>query len=174
VAAIAGVNPASITNGATAHTSTGSTTAQIISDLSTMMSLLSTWNSPFWVMSPSTAAFLASRLTSGGSIAFPNITARGGTLYGIDVLTSINTSGLIVLLDAASIMYARGAIEIDRSTQASVEMDSAPAAGESSPVSAISTLKSFFQNDLIGIRAEQEVSYLRSSNTGVVYMTVAY
>ena len=70
------------------------------------------------------------------------------------------TSGVvgtnIILIDPTDILIAEDqAISIDISTEAAVEMSDAPVAGEQSPASALDSLKSLWQNNLVGIRAEQ-------------------
>jgi hypothetical protein len=59
VTAVAGVRPASVTNGAQTVTSSGSTAADILGDLQEMASELESWEAPRWVMRPQTAAFIA-------------------------------------------------------------------------------------------------------------------
>jgi hypothetical protein len=174
VTAVAGVRPSSITAGATEQTSSGSTAAQVLSDLTAMAGSLASWTAPFFVLSPSTAAYLAGLLTTGGSKAFPEITVTGGRLLGVNVITSTHVTGLIVLLDAATILYARDAIAVNTSDEAFIEMDDSPVAGETSPVSSISVVKSLFQNNLFAVKCEQGLSYSRTNDESVTWMSVNY
>ena len=72
-----------------------------------MLQALTTKQSPFWIMSQNTGAYLSTLLTAGGAIAFPNVSAVGGSLLGIPNLTTNAISNLVILVDASQIIYAR-------------------------------------------------------------------
>lgn len=164
VALVAGDHPASVANGAQTVNSTGPSSAQILTDLNGMIAKLAFWTSPFWVMKPATAAHIA----ASSSSIFPEIRATpdGGYLAGIPVINSTNSPAQITLLDASDILYADdGATRISLSGNATVELDTAPGQG---------TLTSLWQKNLVGIKVEREISWLRGHDTSVVSMTVAY
>jgi HK97 family phage major capsid protein len=114
VAAVADQSPASITNGATEITASGTTATAIAADLHRLFAAITTkLVAPYLVMKPSTAVWLAS-LDAGKS--FPKVGAAGGEIWGVPVITSGNTpsdansptEGIIILVDAAEIMVADG------------------------------------------------------------------
>jgi HK97 family phage major capsid protein len=177
VAAVLNVNPASITNGATQVSSTGSTAAQILADLTAMVNAITTnLVSPVWVLRTRTALALTGKLTTGGAIAFPGISAAGGTLLGIQVLTTSNmpagagspTTNYIALIDAASLLVAdEERVRVDLAQEATLQMNSAPAAGAQQQTS-------LWQNSLVGIRVEREVAWLRGHDGCASFMEVSY
>jgi len=167
VAAVSNVSPASVLNGVTATPSTGATVAAVTTDVKTLMQRFATANHtprvPYWVMNPRTALALSLLRTSQDVFAFPNITMTGGTFFGIPVVTSGSvsldygspSSTYIALVDAAEILLADdGGVTLDVSREASLQMDSAPSDGAQS-------LVSLWQNNLIGLRAERYVNWLK-------------
>ncbi len=174
VAAVANVSPASITNGLTAASSTGSTVATVTADLKTLISTFINNDipsrNPYFVMHPITALGLSLLRTAQDIFAFPDINHMGGTLFGIPVICSRSvpktTSGgsIIVLLDASEIFFADdGQVTLDVSEQASLQMDSAP-------TNAASSMISLWQNNLIGIRAERFMNWKRARDNAVTYL----
>jgi HK97 family phage major capsid protein len=163
-------NPASITYGVTATTSTGSTALLIAADLKTVVDQLIAGGSDLanavWIMSAKAAVKLSMKMSTTGSPAFPDITAKGGTLLGLPVLTSQNAPGSvsgghqIVLLDASQVLLADDGVTFDVSDQAALQMDSAPS-------SSASNMYSLWQFDMIGIRMERIISWLPARATGV-------
>lgn len=166
VAAVANVSPAAITNGATKVNSTGTTISAVDTDVGAVFSVLTTNNVSLlggvWVMNPRTAQAIGMLRTANGPLAYPDIGANGGTFWGFPVLTSNNISissvsaneTFAVFFNPTEVLLADdGAMTIDMSTEASLEMDSAPAGG------AVSLL-SLFQNNLVALRAERYINWL--------------
>ena len=161
----AGVRPAAITNGATAVTSTGTTAAQITTDLAALIAAITTSGAGLvWVMRPLTAARIA--VTLGAAAAdLPR------TLFGIPVVLSANSPQQITLIDAAHILYSdEGGMDISISEQAAIQMDDAPA----EPTVAGTVLVSLWQRNLWGVRVIRWLAYLRAQDGAVTYMTVTY
>lgn len=159
------LRPAAITNGATAITSTGSTAAQVTADLNGMIAAIATGGSGLvWIMRPLTAYRIAATLgTAAGDIP--------RTLFGIPMILSENSPQQITLVDAAHILYSdSGGIDIETSTQASIQFDDAP----TDPAVAATVFKSLFQHNLWGIKVSRWIAYLRAQTGAVAYMTVAY
>jgi HK97 family phage major capsid protein len=171
VAAVAGTNPASVTNGLTPVTSTGSSVAAVTADVNTVMNNFATANldprQAAWVMRPRTAQYLSTLRTTQDILAFPGITMMGGTFQGLPVIVSnsvpldTGTSTFIALIDASEVLYADdGAVRLDSSNQASLQMDSAPAEGAAQMVS-------LWQHNMIGLRAELFVNWQRRRDAAV-------
>jgi HK97 family phage major capsid protein/HK97 family phage prohead protease len=179
VAAVAGTNPASVTNGVSPVTSTGATLAAITADVNTVMNNFATANldprSAAWVMRPRTAQYLATLRTSQDILAFPGINMMGGTFQGLPVIVSnsvpfdTGSSTYIVLADASEILFSDdGAVRLDSSNQASLQMDSAPSEGAA-------TMVSLWQHNMIGLRAERFVNWQRRRDAAVqVIQDVSY
>lgn len=130
--------PASITSGATPINSTGETLAQIDADLAAAMDALidggSDLTAAAWVLPTRSAAYMSRLRGSGGALAYPGLTAKGGVLLGLPAITSGNvpisndTSALttLSLVDAAQVWYGSDVAGISVSEQAAVALDSAP------------------------------------------------
>lgn len=140
--------------------STGGTVAQITADLSAMIQLATAdgnvLNNPHWIMSPRSAAYLGLVRTTQDLFAFREEMGRG-TLLGIPVVVSsrvpVNLGAgaetFIALVSAGDIMVSDdGDTSIDTSTEASIQMDSAPATPPT-------PLVSFWQQNLVGVKAER-------------------
>ena len=170
VAAVLNVSPASVTNGLTPVTSSGSTVSAIVADFAALLAVPVaagiTFSSPFFVMHPVTALGLAMRRGSDGLTAFPSISVKGGTLFGIPVLvsasvpTSVSGGSIVVFIDAAEIQSVEGTVLIDASEEASLQM-------RADPLSGATTLVSLFQNHLVGLRITKFANW-RSRRVGAV------
>jgi HK97 family phage major capsid protein len=93
-AAVSGVSPASITNGVTPVTATGTTGAALRADLKTLMATFLAANMQIagavFIMTQQTALSISLMTNSLGNKEFPDINMQGGTLLGIPVVTSEN------------------------------------------------------------------------------------
>jgi HK97 family phage major capsid protein len=180
VAAVAALKPASITNAAHKIPSSGSTIAAITTDLTAAMMWMTQppqnipMRRPVWIMNVAAAMFLATLRTSQDVFAFPGM-SLGGTpgvlgstpsLLGIPVITGGNVKpGVIVLLEQSEVMVADdGQTTVDTSTEASLQMDSAPATPPT-------PLVSLWQQNLLGIKAERFIYWMMRRAAGVVEIT---
>ena len=164
----AGLRPASITNGAPAVTSTGSTASPINSDLGMMLANISTSGAGLvWIMRPMTAY----RIAAAGGAAAADIPR---TLFGIPMILSLNSPSQITLVDASTILYSdTGAIDIATTDQASLIMDTDPdAVVQANAAAAVHT--SLWQADLFAVRVSRWVSYQAARTGGVTFMAVTY
>jgi HK97 family phage major capsid protein len=170
-APIAGVSPGGIRNGLPAgqiFASTGNSPAEVHADLTHAVMLATTGDSSgalAWVMNTSTAAWLGGMQNAmGAALQFPSMTS--GSLLGYPVVhSSAVPADLIMLLDQELILHAEDpTVEIDSSTEAAVQMDSAP----TDPATG---LVSFWQNNLIGFRGEQFTYWKRARDESVVVIT---
>jgi HK97 family phage major capsid protein/HK97 family phage prohead protease len=170
VAAVAGINPASITNGAP----TAAATANPIADIMGLINHFATNNIPVdgltFVLSPANALALSFRTNLDGSAEFPGIGIGGGTYRGMTFITSNSATTNVVALQPALVLFAdEGGVTIDASREASLQMDSAPA----SPADATTVLVSLWQNNCVGLRAERFISWKRVGTNSVKYLTAA-
>lgn len=183
IAAVAGTNPASITNGATEAVSTGATLAEIEADL--LAARMAFVNSKialagcYWIMDPSTKTYLEELRTSQDVLAFPTL-GTNGTLKGIPVIDSLGVgtydqdgagagtaAKYIALISAPNVLLAdEGQVMLDASSEASLVMDDAGAGA---------TLTSLWQKNMIGIRAERLIHWLkRRAQAAYVIYGVTY
>lgn len=174
------VKPASITNGIAAIGSTGATEAAIRDDVKAMFNAFVTANldpaGAVFLMHTSTALSLSLIVNALGQPAFPNITMNGGTFFGIPVVTSTSsgftpdmspTERIVVLVKANDILIADdGTVTIDTSREASLQMNSTP----DDPLTASTVLTSLWQHNLIGIKAERYVNWVRGRTSAVVVL----
>jgi HK97 family phage major capsid protein/HK97 family phage prohead protease len=170
VAAVAGINPASITNGAP----TAAATANPLADIMGLINHFATNNIPVdglaFVLSAANALALSFRTNLDGSAEFPGIGISGGNYKGMTFITSNVASTNVVALQPAYILYADdGGVTIDASREASLQMDSAPM----SPADATTVYVSLFQNNLVALRAERFSNWKRVNANAVKYLTAA-
>ena len=170
------VRPASITNGASSNTTTGSTIAQITTDVGVVLGKFITNNitlkAGVWVMHPRTALYLSMLRTAQDVFAFPTISMNGGAFYGMPVITSANVpidtgaDTYIILMDASEIFLADdGGVTLDVSREASLNMVNTSDAKDTP-----ATMVSLWQHNLVGLRAERFITYKRRRTGAVAYV----
>lgn len=168
VAAVAGVNPASITNGAP-------TAAGSVSPLADIMSLINHFatnniavDGVTFILSAANALGLSFRTNADGSPTFPGITISGGNYKGLTFIASQAAGTNVIALQPSLVLYADdGGVTIDASREASLQMDSVPA----SPADATTVYVSLWQSNCVGLRAERFVNWLRANANAVKYLT---
>jgi len=172
IAPVANVSPGGITNGlppAQTFVSAGSTVEAIQRDLATAVGILNEVNAPrvpTWIMNPQTAIAVAAKINAFGQPAFQTMTLNPPTLFGYPVIVSAYLpADQIILLDQQGVLLAMdNAVTVDVSREASVQMDDTPATPPT-------PLVSFWQQNLIGLKAEQFAYWLRARDTDVVLIT---
>jgi len=168
VAAVAGVNPASITNGAP----TAAATTNPVADIMGLINHFATNNIAVdgvtFIMSPANALSLSFRSNLDGSPEFPGVGLNGGNYRGLTFITSNVAGANVVALQPALILYADdGGVTIDASREASLQMDSAPM----SPADATTVYVSLFQTNSVALRAERFINWKRVNANAVKYLT---
>ena len=172
-ALVANTSPASISNGETGATPSGTTLDHAFADLAGRVNVFSAANHKMtgmvWVMTPSRAATFGLMRNVMGVPEFPGLGADGGTLFGFPVVTSTNiTPGAsgdkIYLIEAGEVLFADDGIMLDISREASLQMNSTP----DNPATATTVLVSLWQNNLVGIRAERFITWLPRRSDFVV------
>lgn len=177
----ADVRPASITNGAQTFVSSGSDAAAIRQDIRMLLGVMIAANlntgGLVLIMRQAQALALSLMRNDLGQKEFPDINLNGGMLEGIPVITSQYVPvGIVVAAVAPEIYLADdGAVSIDLSREASLEMDTAPTNAitdnGATPVSVESALVSMFQTNSVAIRAERFVNWRRRRADAVAYLT---
>jgi hypothetical protein len=172
LAAVANVSPAGLLNGVTpVAVASGSIDYADPASVRCAIALLwAPWDSTFmgarpaYYTTPAVARQLALSREALGTVAFPGMTPMGGTLDGVPVRVSqylANNGGSggapFILVDESEIFLADdGAVTLDASEQASIEMSDTPAGSSNPTVVASSTnLVSMWQTNSVAFRAER-------------------
>jgi HK97 family phage major capsid protein len=177
-AAVAGVSPASITNGLTPVASSGGDADAIRADIRALMAtFIAANNAPttgVWIMGSTTALALSMMVNPLGQAEFPGITMTGGTFAGLPVIVSdYIPAGTVVLANASDIYLAdEGGVQVDMSREASLEMADNPAHDSSTPTGATS-LVSMFQTNSVAFRVERFINWARRRPSAVAILTGA-
>lgn len=168
VAAVANVNPAGLLNGVTPVAGPSGSDPDDIR--CALLRLWAPWDSTFmgsrpaYYTTPAVARWLAFMRDALGNVAFPGMTANGGTLDGVPVRVSqylANNGGSagspFILVDEAEIYLADdGNVTLDASREATIEMSDTPVGSSSATVTSNgSPFVNMFQTNSIAIRAER-------------------
>ncbi len=176
-AAVAGVSPASITNGVTAIVSVGNDAEAVRTDIKALWAGYITNNinpaGAVYIMSATTALSLSMMTNALGQPEFTGITMRGGQLNGVPVIVSqYVAAGTVILANASDIYLADdGQVAIDASREASLQMDNAPTmnSGTGTGVAVVS----MFQTNSVAIRAERYINWQKRRAQAVAVLTSA-
>jgi len=184
------VKPASITNGVTPVTASGTSIDHLRADVKALMAKFIAANMSLagavWIMSEIQALSLAMMLNPLGQPEFPGLAvngASGGTFFSLPVVLSENVmdnpgsgspitgnGARIILAKASEIMLADdGEVMLDASREASLQMDSAP----TNPPVAATVFTSLWQMNLVGIRAERFINWRKRRSGAVQYIDAA-
>lgn len=180
-AAVTGVSPASITNGVSAITASGTTADAFRADFARLLALYTmsnyTLDDLVIVMSQTQGLKLGLLRNDFGNKEFPDIGKDGGFLEGVPVVTTENVAAnggspadgrLIAAIAANSILFADdGGVEVSVSTEASIQTDDSP----DSPQTASTVLVSMFQTNQVAILVERFVTWTKARSGAVQYIT---
>jgi HK97 family phage major capsid protein len=170
VAAVAGVNPASITNGAPTAAATGSPLADILGLINHFATNNISVDGLTFILNAANALALSFRNNADGTPQFPGITVSGGSYKGMTFIASNAAGTNVIALQPQLILFADdGGVTIDASREASLQMDSAPM----SPADATTVYVSLWQTNCVGLRAERFVNWKRVGTNSVKYLTAA-
>lgn len=173
--------PASITSSGFTTSSTGSTLANIDTDLGGLVEELAGEDlvNARWVLHPRSAAYLARLRGTGGAPAFPGLGVNGGSIMGIPAITSKgvpmdeDTAALtqISLVVGSGIAMAGGEVELRASKQAAIEMDTQPT-GDALPPTAQSThMVSMFQSNCTALMTLGHINWKPRRTTVAATLT---
>lgn len=184
-AAVANVNPSSITYQTTPILTTGTTAAAFRTDFATLVGTFATALLPpddiVIIMSTVDALNISLMITSLGNQVFPGMTMNGGYLMGFPVITTTAmvatgspSSTIIVAVKAGEIYLADdGEVTVDASDQASVEMvDSSSVTGI---VGTGASVVSLWQTNMVGLKVIRAVNWkLRRTGAARYIYNAAY
>src|SRR5690554_5144672 len=172
-AAVSGVSPASILNGVAGIASSGNDADAVRNDIRTLFNaFIATNNAPtsgVFIMQATTALALSLMQNPLGQSEFPGLSMSGGTLFGLPVIVSEYVpAGVVALVNALDIYLGdEGGIDLSMSTEASLQMDSAP----DNPSTDETVMVSLWQRNLVGFRAERSINWARRRASAVAYLT---
>lgn len=180
VAPSANLRPGAITNGTATQVlvvpSTGSTVAAILADVANLQKQMAALNlgmtRMFWIMNPAAVITLANLRGAMDQYMFPELPAnfRGWPVVqstSVPLGTPAAGQTPLILVDTNEIFHAEDPIiDVQASNEASLQLDSAPATPPTPMVS-------LWQQNLLGIKAEQYQYWLRRRD-GVVGMITAF
>lgn len=184
VAAVANVSPASITNGLTPVTPTGTNLAALRADVQTLFkNFIQANDDPtgcVWIMSPVTALSISMMQNALGQPEYPTLNMNGGTFFGLPVIVSNSANipgspdsgNMIILAKAGDILFAdEGQVTIDASREASIQMLDNPTNDTTTPTP--TSMVSMFQTNSVAIRAVRFVNWKKRRSTAVTYIKEA-
>lgn len=177
-ALVSNVSPASITNGVTGLTSSGTGIDGVYGDVQALMNAFLAANlvPNAWIMSSINALALSMMRNALGQREFPDISVSGGSFMGLPVVTSEyltqvgDTSGSpLILLNTNEIYLADdGQVVIDASREASLQMLDNPT--NNSSTATATTMVSMFQTNSIALKAERFINWQRRRDEAVQYV----
>ena len=174
-AAVAGISPASITNGVTGIASSGNDAVAIRNDIAALMGgFLAANNIPstgVYLMGTALALQLSMMQNPLGQTEFPGIGMTGGIFMGLPVIVSDYVpSTTVVLVNASDIYFGdEGGVDVAMSREASLEMDSAPTHNSTTPTPA--QLVSLFQTNSVAWRVERHLNWAKRRPGAVQMLT---
>lgn len=180
-AAVTNVSPASITNGVTPLTPTGTTSATLRADVQTLFQTFIDANQDVsgatWIMSPGRALSISLMLNALGQPVFPTMSINGGSFMGLPVVTSNSahlsvspgSGDMIILANTPEILMADdGQTTVDASREASIEMSDAP--GQSAAAGTGASMVSMFQTSSVAIRAVRFINWKKRRSNAVQFI----
>lgn len=130
-----------------------------------------------WIMHPSLAMTLSLMRNALGNAEFPGIGPEGGTFFGFPVTTGDNVPATALILIKPSDIYKIGdsGLNVDTSTDATIEMNSAPTGDLLTPTAASQAMVNMFQADSVAIKVVRSTNYAKRRTSAAVWMeTTAY
>ncbi|APZ53129.1 phage major capsid protein [Salipiger abyssi] len=178
-AAVAGVAPASLTNGVTPILSSGNDADAVRTDMRALAAgfraVNNTTAGAVWIMPETTAEALSMMMNPLGQPEFSGITAEGGTFLGKPVITSEYvpsdyeadsggnpgvTGAVVALVKASDVFFAdEGGVAVDFSREASLEMADNPTTASDTPTGG--SMVSMFQTNSVAFRAERALNWAK-------------
>ncbi len=146
--------PASIAYGAPSSPSSGDPAEDVKTLLADFSGDLA--NAVF-ITDKNTATRMALFRDTSGIVQFPDLALIGGSILGLPVLVSRHapsdsSGGSLILADGSSIVATFEDVGFSSTTEAMIELDSAPQGASDTPTAASATRMSLFSAGLVGIK----------------------
>jgi HK97 family phage prohead protease len=176
-AAVAGVSPASITNGVAGIPSVGNTSDEVRQDVGAIYAAYKVGNNPLlggvWIMNTQQALNLGLMVNLLGQPEFPGISVFGGNFQGFPVISSDYVPMNTVVLANAPLIYLadEGGFSVAMSQEASLEMLDNPIADAGAPTPPATAMVSMFQTNSVAILAERTINWTKARTNAAVMLT---
>jgi HK97 family phage prohead protease len=176
-AAVAGVSPASITNGVVGIPSSGTDAAAVRADIAAIFAAYRAGNNPLtggvWIMPTALALQLALMVTITGAPEFPGVTPNGGVFMGFPVIASDYVPADTVILVNAPLVYLadEGGFGVSMSEEASLEMVDNPVGDAHAGTGPATGMVSMFQTNSVAILAERTINWVKARPQAAVVLT---
>jgi HK97 family phage prohead protease len=176
-AAVAGVSPASITNGVVGIPSSGTDATAVRADVAAIFAAYRAGFNPLsggvWVMPTALALQLSLMVTITGAPEFPGVTPNGGVFVGFPVVTSDYVpANTVVLVNAPQVYLAdEGGFGVSMSEEASLEMVDNPVGDAHAGVGPATGMVSMFQTNSVAILAERTINWVKARPQAAVILT---
>jgi hypothetical protein len=176
-AAVAGVSPASITNGVAGIPSSGTDAAAVRADIAAVFAAYRAGNNPLsggvWIMPTALALQLSLMVTITGAPEFPGVTPNGGMFAGFPVIASDYVPADTVVLANAPMIYLadEGGFGVSMSEEASLEMVDNPVGDSHAGTGPATGMVSMFQTNSVAILAERTINWEKARPQAAVVLT---
>ncbi|WP_333702889.1 phage major capsid protein [Sphingobium yanoikuyae] len=173
-AAVANVAPAGILNGVTAIDSAGPDVEGVIADVKALYApFIAAKNAAGLQFATTQSLSKALGLMQNvmGNFAFPGLSANGGALLG-DKLTAgdnIGAGDLILLKPSDIYKIGDRGVEVSLSTEAAIQMDSAPDGASDTPTPNANVV-SMFQTESVAIKVVRPLNFAKRRASAVAYI----
>jgi hypothetical protein len=139
--------------------------ANVLNDLEELMRLVRVGSASrlFFVMAPAAAKYLARIATENG---IESVRFNGGSIFGIEIITAQNISGL-TLADASAVVFADGGVELRSSDETTTELSDAGTGSSTVPNPASVNFVNAFQSGYRVLRAERRLNARVIDTSGV-------
>jgi HK97 family phage major capsid protein len=167
VAAVVGINPASITNGVTGILATADPLVDITNLLNTFIAANIPLAGVVLLMSEANAFMLGSQRTAMGEPVFPGVTVAGGSINGVPIIPAQTAGTNIIGVVPRYVLYADdGGVSVDVSREASLQFTDTPTVPDATTV-----FRSLWQDNLVGLRAERFCAWIKGHPNAVNMVT---
>lgn len=178
-AASSGVSPAGILNNVPGTTSAGTDGDAVANDFKEMMYRFVAANNASGrlvvCMNPTNAIGLSLLRNALDQYEFPTVDRTGGTIYGMEVITGENINANHIIMLKPSDIYRIGVdgLSISMSMDATVEMESSPAADTDTPTAPTGKSVSLWQTNSVGFKVVQSINFQRRRESAVAWISDA-
>jgi hypothetical protein len=170
VAATDGVFLTGLADGVTPSASAGSSAANVLTDLQTLLAAVDTGPNSrlYFIIGAANAKKLVTKTNSSGAIAFPGMGVNGGEILGgvTALVTDQLPANTAMLVDATGIIGDTSNVDLRMSQQADLHLDS-----EDSPPDAGAGLISLWQHDLRALLAERWFGFEKARTDSVAMLS---
>ena len=176
-AAVAGISPASITNGVVPIPSSGNDAEAVRADIKAAFAAYTAGKNSLeggvWIAPAGIAASLGMMTNLLGQAEFTGVDRSGGSLGGFPIIASDYVPADTVILANAREIYLgdEGGFAVDMSREASLEMSDAPVSKVDPPTNPGAPYVSLWQTNSVGIRAERTINWLKRRPEAVVMLS---